>query len=63
MEQYILRLFVQGTINELVVIKGKGYYSVMEMVKSNLIANNIKFITETKKDRTLIRKEDLTCSQ
>ena len=63
MENYILKLFIQGTINELVVIKGKGYYSTMEMVKSILIASNIQFITETLKDRILIRKEELTCNQ
>ncbi len=56
MEDYILSQFIKGSFDELVVIRNKGYFKTMEMVKANIRENNINVEIEKKKDRTLIRR-------
>jgi hypothetical protein len=56
MEEYILSQFIKGSFDELVVIKNKDYFKTMEMVKTNIRANNINVQVEKKSDRTIIRR-------
>lgn len=56
MNEYILSQFLKGAFDELVILKNKDYYTTMEMVKTNIRANDIKVEVEHLEDRTLVRR-------